>query len=489
MHQEPKEPGLFISLLPIIFLVVMLVINVMIFKDDATYGPNQLALLLSGMVVLAIGAFHLKVPYKKMEDQVVYSISLATQACLILLVVGSLIGIWIVSGIVPTMIYYGLKIINPTFFLPVACISCCIVALSTGSSWSTTGTVGLALIGIGNALGIPEGMIAGAIISGAYFGDKMSPLSDTTNLAPAMAGTDLFTHIRHMMYTSIPAILMAIIGFTILGLFYGGGILDTKILNETLAVMESNFNISLWLFLIPVATIAMVARQIPAFPALVIGALLGAVAAVIFQPELLTRMSDGVLTLKSAYQQLLKVAFGGFTIESGNATIDKLFCRGGMVNMLNTVWLIMMAMVFGGTLEATGMLAKLANTVLKMVVGTGSLVGSTLATCLFMNMTASDQYLAIVVPGRMFKKAYDDYGLHPKNLSRALEDSGTVTSVLVPWNSGGAYNSGVLGVATLTYLPFCFFNILSPLVSLFLATTGWTIEKLVTENQEEESAA
>ncbi len=483
MIRTTKKPGFMLSLSPVLLLIALLVINILIFKDDATGGANQLALLVSGLYTAFVGVAALKVGYKKIEDRVISQISLSLQACLILLIVGSLIGTWILSGIVPAMIYYGLQIINPTVFLPVACLVCAIVSLATGSSWSTTGTIGIALIGIGTTLNIPAGMIAGAVISGAYFGDKMSPLSDTTNLAPAMAGTDLFTHIKHMTYTSGPAMIMSLIGFTILGFTVGTGETSTESISAILSVIEKNFSLGLHLFLAPIVVLVLVAKKIDALPALCIGVLAGVLSAVLFQQDLLIRMIGHELTIKSVYKEVVAVAYGGFSIESGNKVIDSLFNRGGMSSMLNTVWLIIMAMFFGGSLEATGMLDVLAKSVLKLVSGTGSLIGATLGSCLVLNATASDQYLAIVVPGRMFKKAYDDYGLHPKNLSRALEDAGTVTSVLIPWNSGGAYNAGVLGVATLTYLPFCFFNILSPFVSLFLASMNWTIEKKLKESQ------
>ncbi len=470
-----------VSLIPVLLLIGLLVVNIIIFKDEATGGPNQLALLIAGLVTVGIGRFHLKVPYKAMEDQIVASIGLATQACLILLVVGSLIGLWILGGVVPTMIYYGLSIINPNFFLPVACLTCALVSISTGTSWGTTGTVGVALIGIGSTLGIPLGMVAGAVISGAYFGDKMSPLSDTTNLAPAMAGTDLFTHIRHMTYTSGPAIVLALVGFSVLSLTYRGSGATPEEINNTLSMLASQFNISGALLIVPLAVVVLVFMRMPALPAIFLGAVFGALAAVVFQPELLEGLTGGAMTPAGVYRQIIEVAFGGYTSETGDVVMDSLLSRGGMASMLATVWLILMAMVMGGALEGTGMLAALAGALLRAVSGAGSLIGSTLASCILLNMTAADQYLAIVVPGRMFRQAYDDYGLHPKNLSRALEDSGTVTSVLVPWNSGGAYNSGVLGVATLSYLPFCFFNLLSPLVSLFLAVTNWTIERKVVE--------
>lgn len=411
---------------------------------------------------------------------------MSLQACLILLVVGSLIATWILSGVVPTMIYYGLKIINPSYFLPVACISCAMVALSTGSSWSTTGTIGVALMGIGQALGIPVPMCAGAIISGAYFGDKMSPLSDTTNLAPAMAGTDLFTHIRHMVYTSGPAITISIIGFFILGMFYTGSGANADSVEAILSTIQNNYNIGLHLFIVPAILLLLIANKMPAFPALVLGAVLGAFAAITFQSELLAKITNNALDVANVYKEVIKVAFSGFNYDFSNAVVNKLFNRGGMQNMLDTVWLIMMAMVFGGSLEGTGMLQKIANSILQFVSGAGSLIGATLGTCLFLNMTASDQYLAIVVPGKMFKSAYDDMGLHPKNLSRALEDSGTVTSVLIPWNSGGAYNTKILGVGPdmiYSYQMYCFFNILSPLISLFLGSMNLTIERIHNERK------
>ncbi|MDH3493426.1 MAG: Na+/H+ antiporter NhaC, partial [Acidobacteriota bacterium] len=414
----------------------------------------------------------------RIESRIIRSVGAAIQASIILLIVGALIGTWIIGGVVPTMIYYGLQLINPAVFLPVACIVCAIVALATGSSWSTTGTVGIALIGIGQTLGIPLGMVAGAIISGAYFGDKMSPLSDTTNLASAMAETDVFTHIRHMMYTTGPAIILAVIGFSILSIFYGGRSVNQEDIDVVLNVIDTKFNIGIHLFLVPLAILFMVYMRVPALPALFIGAVLGAVFALIFQYELIASMAADGASVRSFYQTVVTTAYDGFVIESDNKLIDELFNRGGMKGMLSTVWLILMAMTFSGAMEGTGMLQKIASSILKLVHNVGSLIGATLVSCFVMNVTAGDQYLAILVPGRMFKNAYDKYRLHPKNLSRALEDSGTVTSVLVPWNSGGAYNAGVLGVATLTYLPYCFFNILSPLVSAFLAGFDLTIERL-----------
>jgi len=476
-----REPSLILCLIPIGILIALMVFNVILFKDNATFGPNQLALLLAALVAGLIGIFSLELSYFFLEKQVIKSIAMALQSILILFVVGSLISVWIASGIVPLMIYYGLEIINPQVFLAVSCIISCLVALCTGSSWSTSGTIGIALIAIGQTLGVPISMVAGAVISGAYFGDKMSPLSDTTNLAPAMAGTDLFSHIRHMVYTSGPAIALSILGFLIVGFFHQGGNLSSDAIAEVQGTITDHFQINLVLLAVPVLVVTMVALRVPALPALIAGVLLGCLAALIFQRELLSGMIDGSFSLNRAYGVLMGIAANGFSIETGNEVIDSLFSRGGMSSMLNTVWLIICAMVFGGMLEACGMLQKLANVILAGARGAGMLVGSTVVTCLFMNATASDQYISIVVPARMFRSAYLKYGLHPKNLSRAVEDSGTVTSVLIPWNSGAAFHSGVLGVSTLSYLPFCFFNLLSPVISVLLAAANLTIARISVE--------
>lgn len=478
---DRKTPSLWLSLTPIIFLILLLVINVIIYKDNASYGPNQIALLLGAFVTGVLGHFILGTKYQQMEDSIISNISKSLSAMTVLLVVGSLIGAWILSGTVPAMIYYGLKILNPTIFLPVACVTCAIVSLSTGSSWSTTGTIGIALIGIGKTMGIYEGAVAGAVISGAYFGDKMSPLSDTTNLAPAVAGTDIFSHIRHMAYSSGPAMILALIGFTILSFFYTGSKLDVAEVNKILGVLDSNFNINLWCLLPPALVLVMIRKKLPALPAITIGILIGFLVAIIFQGDMISRKLGAEYSIKGVYSLVTSVSFEGFSIDTGHKLVNKLLNRGGMSGMLNTVWLIFAAMIFGGTLEATGMLAAISDSILKMVRGTGSLIGATIATCIVLNATASDQFLAIVVPGKMFRSAYEKYKLHPKNLSRALEDAGTVTSVLIPWNSGGAYNASVLGVATLTYAPFCLFNILSPLVSVFLGAMNLTIEKKLGE--------
>jgi NhaC family Na+:H+ antiporter len=473
-----RKPSLLLSLIPMIFLIVLLSLNVMVFGDGATAGPNQIALLSCALLAGLLCYFNLNMSYKNIEKSAVKAIAVSMQANLILLVVGSLIGTWIVCGVVPTMIYYGVTIVNPSLFLPVTCIICGVVSLATGSSWSTGGTVGIALMGIGKTLNIPDEMTAGAIISGSYFGDKLSPLSDTTNLAPAIAGTDLFTHVKHMMKTVFFSMGGAVIGFFLLGLSYQNQALDMASIDAVRAAISGQFWIHPVLLLIPVAVIIMVSKKVPALPALIFGAIIAAIFALVFQKELIAKVLEGQFTFTGAYKYLLKVAYAGFESSTGNAVIDKLFSRGGMSSMLNTVWLIITAMSFGGIMEGSGMLATIANQILRMVRGVSSLVAATLSSSIFLNITASDQYLAIVVTAKMFKQAYHDYGLHPKNLSRAVEDGATVTSVLVPWNTCGAYFSSVLGVATGAYLPFCFFNLLSPAVSLIVASTGWSMDKL-----------
>ena len=468
-----KKPGILISSVPLVTLITLMVINVLLFGDNSTGGPNQLALLVAASVAGLIGITYSKLPYSDIENGMVKSITSSLAPCLILLMIGSLIGIWIISGIVPTIIYYGLGLITPGLFLPVACLSCCIISLATGSSWTTSGTVGIALMAIGQAFGFPPEMVAGAVISGSYFGDKMSPLSDTTNLAPAMAGTDLFTHIKNMMTTTVPSILIALIIFLILGLGKSGELSALSTIAEIKAALHETFNISPFLLVVPVLIILMVFKKFPALPTLILGSILAIIATFIFQQDFLTSLGD-----QSNYYYITDVLANGVSIKGPNQTINELLSRGGMSSMLSTVWLIICAMVFGGALEVTGMLNTLANALLKLVHGTGTLMGTVLASCIFANLTTSDQYIAIVLPGRMFRESFKKYNLHPKCLSRALEDGGTVTSVLIPWNSGGAFHASVLGVSTLAYAPYCFFNYLNPIVSAFLSGFNVGLERI-----------
>jgi NhaC family Na+:H+ antiporter len=484
-----REPTLLEALLPVIVLIGLLAGSVYLFGDGSSSGPNQLALILAAMVGAIVG-LRLGYGWREIEKGIVHGISLAMGAILILLVVGSVIGTWILAGVVPTMIYYGLSILTPDVFYPAACVICALVALATGSSWTTAGTIGVALVGIAAAQNLNMGLAAGAIVSGAYFGDKMSPLSDTTNLAPAMAGTDLFTHIRHMMWTTMPSIVLALILFTVVGLMMPAPT-SAEQLDAILVALREQFVIGPHLLIPAVLVIALVIKRMPAFPALLIGALSGCLFAVLFQQPAVVglaadpELSRGLALTKGAWISL----FDGFTLESGNAALDELLSRGGMSSMLGTVWLILAAMMFGGVMESTKLLQRIAASILSTVRGTGSLISATLLTSFGSNVIASDQYISIVLPGRMFRAEYRRRGLHPKNLSRSLEDAGTLTSVLVPWNTCGAFFAQTLGVATFAYAPFAFFNLINPFVAAIFGFTGFTIERIPEGEMEEEVVA
>lgn len=480
MTANIKAPSLIESLIPILFLVCLLTLNVIyVFGDGSIDGSNQIALLLSAALA-GVMALRLGYTWDNIIDGIVKSISSAMSAMLILLLIGSLSGTWLISGVVPAMIYYGLDILNPVIFLFAACIVCAIVSVATGSSWSTAATIGIALIGIGQTMGIHEGLVAGAIISGAYFGDKMSPLSDTTNLAPAMAGTDLFTHIRYLTYTAIPTFVITLIIF----LVWGFSIDSTASVENVAMVQEaiaSKFNINPWLFIVPAVVIFLIVKKVSALPALLVGTLLAAVFALIFQPQIINEVS-GIYNnyALSGYKAFMIAMYEKITLTTGVTLLDSesLLSSKGMTGMLNTVWLIICAMVFGGVLESCGMLKRIATSIIGLAKSTVSLIAATAGTCIVFNASASDQYIAIVVPGRMFADTYRERGLAPENLSRTLEGSGTVTSVLIPWNTCGAYNAGVLGVSTITYLPFAFFNLLSPIMVILITAFKIKIAKL-----------
>ena len=472
-----KKPSLIQSFLPIIVLVGLLIVNVLfVYGDDALGGSNQLALLFAGAVA-AIIATKNGYSWKETLRGITSSITAALPALIILLLIGALAGTWMLSGVVPAMIYYGLEILNPTIFLFASCLICAIVSIATGSSWTTVATVGIALVGIGDVLGFEKGIIAGAIISGAYFGDKMSPLSDTTNLAPAMAGTDLITHIKYMALTTIPSIVITLIIFLVIGFFY-----DTNgevgQIDALQTAIESKFNINPFLFLVPVAVIGLIVKKVPAIPALFIGSLLGGVFAVIFQPDLLVELSGETNFMKASYKAVIDAMSTDIAIITDDEIVNELLSSSGMSGMLNTIWLIICAMIFGGIMENAGMLKRITQSIIGLAQTTGSLIATTTVSCITFNITASDQYLAIVVPGRMFAEVYKERGLHPKVLSRTLEDSGTVTSALIPWNTCGAYHSGVLGIATGEYFMYCFFNLISPLMTLAFGFLNIKIAKL-----------
>ncbi|MEM9142850.1 MAG: Na+/H+ antiporter NhaC [Bacteroidota bacterium] len=473
-----KELTILEALIPVVALVGMLAYNIYVFGEDALSGSNQFILLM-GATVAAVVGFLNKVSYRTMIKTVAHNVESTTGALLILLMVGALAGTWMISGIIPTMIYYGLQILNPTIFLAACIVICAIISIATGSSWTTSATVGIALVGIGETLGISIGMTAGAVLSGAYFGDKMSPLSDTTNLAPAMAGGELFSHIRYMALTTIPTIVITLLIFVVIG--FNLEVTGEADVSGKLQDIGKAFAISPWLFLVPVMVIVMIVRKTPPLIALLIGALLGGVAALIAQPQIVSTIGGSdVLTFQSGYKGILNALTVDTAVETDNPELNELFTAGGMAGMLGTIWLILCAMVFGGVMEAIGALSRITDALLGLAKTTFGLFASTVASCLALNLTASDQYLALVVPGKMFSKAYRDRGLAPENLSRTLEDSGTVTSVLVPWNTCGAYHSQVLFgyVGATAYIPYAFFSILSPFMTLLFAAFHIKIKQL-----------
>ena len=469
-----------VALLPIIFLVLLLSINVFIYGDDSLNGTNQFILILSGLFGASIG-FIYKVSYKKILTSISNSVKSVTGALLILLFVGALAGTWMISGIIPAMVYYGLKILDPNIFLPACIIICSIISVATGSSWTTSATVGIALVGIGKALGIPVGMVGGAVIAGAYFGDKLSPLSDTTNLAAAVTKVDLFKHIKYLTYTTIPSISITLIVFIILGfLQVSDGTTDNTYL---LNAISEKFNISLALFLVPLIVLIMIVKKTPPLIALVIGTLVGALFSLIFQPQIISELS-GVTnsSLIDSYIVIMNTITGEINIETNNEILNDLFSTGGMLGMMNTIFLVIGTMVFGGVMDAIGALKTISKALLKWADNTFKLFASTVASCLALNVSASDQYLSIVVSGKMFEKAFEDKGLAPENLSRTLEDSATVTSALIPWNSCGAYHSSVLGVSVGEYFIYAIFNWISPFMTLLYAALRIKIRTLGIKN-------
>ncbi|WP_042273055.1 Na+/H+ antiporter NhaC [[Clostridium] dakarense] len=466
--REKKQATLFDSLLCLGFLVAVLVTCLVVLKKYEISA--HIPLVLGGIFAATIAVVKLGYTWKELEEGILASINTTMQAILILLIVGMLIGTWIISGVVPSMIYWGLNILSPGIFLVATTLICAIVSISTGSSWTTAGTIGIALLGIGSALGIPVQIIAGAIISGAYFGDKMSPLSDTTNLAPAMAGTNLFDHVKHMLYTTVPALIISLILYAIIGMKYAGSQIDTTQIAQIQNALLDNYNtLSPFLLLVPASVILLVVLKVPAIPGLIFGALLGGVIAIIFQGA---SIADVIL-----------VAKGGYVSNTGMDFVDQLLTRGGLDSMLGTVSLMLCALTTGGILEKTGMLEALAKAILKVAKGTFGLIAATIFTCIGTNLAVADQYLAIVIPGSMYKDAFIKQGLSPKNLSRALEDSATITSPLIPWNTCGAYMSATLGVGSFAFLPYAFLNLLCPLISLFYGATGITISKLSEEEK------
>ena len=468
------------SLFPIILLIIFLSFNVYVYGDDAMGGSNQFILLVGASAGIGLGIFK-GFKFSGMMNQVAENLKSVTGAIVILLFVGALSGTWLISGIIPSMIYYGLNILHPSIFLPACLVICAIISVATGSSWTTSATVGIALIGISKAIGIPVEMSAGAIISGAYFGDKLSPLSDTTNLAPAISGSDLFTHIKYLTITTIPTITISLIIFIILNFYMvSSGPTDNTILLEAI---NQTFNITPLIFIVPLIVIILIIKKTPPIIALFTGTMLGAIFALIFQQDILIQLSNSnSLTFEGAYSAIINSITVDTNIESGNSELNELFTSGGMLGMMNTIWLVISAMVFGGVMESIGALKTLTTSLLNLGKSTFSLFASTAGSCLAINLTTSDQYLAIVIPGKMFERAFREKNLAPENLSRTLEDTGTVTSVLIPWNSCGAYQSGVLGVSVLDYFFYAIFNWLSFFMTLIVAGLNYKIKKLEVKN-------
>ena len=469
MSNQHKNPTMLDAIAPIVVLIIMLSFSVYLYGDDSSYGANQIALILSASIA-AIIAIKNGYTWKEVETGIVKGIGMGMRAILILLAVGALIGTLIMSGTVPAMIYYGLNILSPSIFYFTACVICAIASLSIGSSWTVAGTLGVALMGIATGLGLSPSVTAGAIISGAYFGDKMSPLSDTTNLAPAIAGTDLFSHIRHMVWTTGPSLVIALIIFLIMGLNSNAeGNADGLALIQS--TLQNTFNISVVSF-VPIVVIFVLAyKKMPAFPTILIGALLAGLFSILLQPEVVSNfvnqpeLSNSLTLLSGVWTAL----HSGFVLESGVPMVDDLLTRGGMASMLNTIWLVICALTFGAVLETAQLLNKIVEKVLTFANSTGSLIVTTIATCIGINIIAADQYISIVLPGRMYRAEFKRRKLAARNLSRALEDSGTITSPLIPWNTCGAYMSAALGIATFSYLPFCFFNLVNAIIAIIYA--------------------
>lgn len=472
-----RDPSLLQALTPLLFLVVALACAVYLYADDASFGANQVGLMLATGVAALVGLRN-HIPWEEIQDSLVHGVSVAVVPIFILLSVGALIGTWILSGTVPMLIVYGMQLMHPAYFYPATCIVCAIVALSIGSSWTVAGTLGVALIGVAQGMDMSLPITAGAIISGAYFGDKMSPISDTTIIAPAAAGAELFAHIRHLTWTTFPSMAIALVLFTVIGLSQGSG--GSAEFGGLAGQLATHYTLG-WYLLIPMVVVfALAVLRFPAYPTIMIGALLGGVFAVVFQPELVVELAGNpelsrpMALLSGAWMAL----FEGYQSQTGNAVVDDLLTRGGMISMLNTVWLIICALGFGAVMERTGLLERMVRSLLARVKSTGSLLASTITTALGANIVAADQYMAVVLPGRLYRPEFKRRGLDPVNLSRALEDGATITSPLVPWNTCGAYMAATLGVATWDYLPYAFFNLVGPVVALIMAYTGFKVLRL-----------
>lgn len=478
MEATTKIPHPLVALIPVVVLIGFLAVVITLFGSDSLDGGSQVALLMGTAVCMCISIGIYRVPWKKFEAQLKQTVGDVSVTLLILLCVGMLSGSWMISGIVPTLIYYGVQVMSPQFFLICTCVICALVSLLSGSSWTTIATIGVALLGIGHVLGLSEAWTAGAIISGAYFGDKMSPLSDTTILASSATGTDLFTHIRYMTLTTTPTFLITITIFLFAGF---GNVSDVKLqVGEFTDGLSQTFHISLWTLLVPLLTGVLIARRVPSLIVLFLSSIMAGIVALILQPHILTEIGGGMV------RGLAMTYYGATAIDTGNASLNDLVSTGGMAGMLNTIWLILCAMCFGAAMVASGMIGSLTQVIVRFVRSRASLVASTVGTGIFLNITTGDQFISIVLNADIFKQAYRTKGYESRLLSRSCEDSATVTSVLVPWNTCGMTQSTVLGVPTLTYLPYCFFNLISPLMSILIALIGWRIYRAAPENTEEQ---
>lgn len=478
MDNNPtKIPSPLLSLVPILVLVTLLFVTIRTFGSDALSGGSQIVLMTATAVCCLIAMAYCKVRWKVIELAMINNISGVGTAIIILLIIGALSGSWMISGVVPTLIYYGMQIIHPSFFLASTCIICAIVSVMTGSSWTTIATIGIALLGIGQAQGFEDGWIAGAIISGAYFGDKISPLSDTTILASSVTDTPLFKHIRYMLITTVPSILITLIIFTVAGFTHEATATDQIAMYS--ASLKETFNISLWLLIVPVATGILIAKRVPSIITLFTSTALAGLFALIFQPHLLQEISGlPVQNMQSGFKGLVMTLYGSTQIQTGNPELNDLVATRGMGGMMNTIWLILCAMCFGGAMAASGMLGSITSVFVRFMKRTVGLVASTVASGLFLNICTADQYISIILTGNMFRDIYKKKGYESRLLSRTTEDSVTVTSVLIPWNTCGMTQATILGVATFTYLPYCFFNLISPLMSITVAAIGYKIKRI-----------
>lgn len=472
-----KKPGLLLSLVPVLTLIALLMIGVSIFGDELTGGPSQIAIFGAAVVTCLIGLYALKVPWSEFEDKVGSNLKSTSAAVIILLSIGALTATWMLSGIVPTMIWYGLKLIHPRIFIVLTFLLCAIVSLLAGSSWTTVGTIGVALYGAGSFIGIPSGWLAGAIISGAYLGDKVSPLSDTTNLSASIAGVNLYTHVRYTLLTTLPALVICLLVYGIAGFMLPVSS-DVEI-SQQLGALRETFHISPWYLLVPCLTIMMILMKVPALVTLFLSALAGGILAFFVQPQIIDQIVGAdVEGLRRFFGSLMKMMSASVSIETGDPLISRLASTSGMAGMVNTVWIIIAVMLFGGCLSACGMVERITQAIISRVRRNGGLVTATVLSCVFCNLTLSDQFMAILLPGSMFRDTYKRFGLAPEVLSRTLEDSATVSSVLIPWNTCAVVQSSVLGVATMAYFPFAIFCFITPLIAVTYAVFNIKIHKL-----------